>query len=214
MKKLLTFFIVATLLVISSSAQSQEKNVTFQLRGGMTISNLYANDDRSFEVADPLIGFNIDAILDIRAYKQFFIQTGLKGVLKGAQIDGVYDWSSTRSDIDTRAFYLEVPIYAVYKIELGSFENTINVATGPYLAYGIAGNTSAGGVSISTFRDMDVWNRFDAGIGFETQFEMKKVLFFLGTEIGLTRAWDRKYMDDSDTYVRNSSTYLGVGFKF
>lgn len=214
MKKLFTLLITSFLLIVSSTTQAQDKDVTFQLRGGMTVSNLYANNDRSLEVADPLIGFNIDAILDIRAYKQFFIQTGLKGVLKGAQIDGVYDWSSTSSDIDTRAFYLEVPIYAVYKIELGSFENTINVAAGPYLAYGIAGNTSAGGISISTFGDMDVWNRFDAGIGFETQFEMKKVVFFLGTEIGLTRAWDKKYMDDSDTYVRNSSTYFGVGFKF
>lgn len=176
----------------------------------MTISNLYANDNRSFEVTDPIIGFNIDAILDIRAYKQLFIQTGLKGVSKGAKLE--YDYR----DMNSRAFYLVAPIYAIYKIQLGSFENTINIGGGPYLAYGIAGKTSVKGEShsINTFGDTDVWNRFDAGIGIEAQFEMKKVLFFLGTEIGLTRAWDRKYMNNSDTYVRNNSTYLGIGFKF
>jgi len=195
-----------------------KEKASFQLRGGLNISNVTGSGKGYNLNGDAKIGFNVAGIVDIPLNKTFYLQTGLMFTSKGTNVDGISS-DIGLLDASMTAMYVQLPLYFVYKAELPNSTNKLNVALGPYFAYGVAGKTSyeQGGFSASlsdnTFQDGGMWNRPDIGFGAEIQFEMEKVVFILGSEFGITKVWKREYLLDN-IHVRNQNVYLSVGFRF
>lgn len=138
--------------------------------------------------------------------RNFYFQPGLSFTAKGSKLSG------SRVDMTMNALYLQVPIYFAYKLSMYSWENSLNIAMGPYVAYGVGGKITGNGVyDINTFGDEGLANRPDVGFGMELQFEMPKVVFFSGFEGGFARVMKREYFSSS---FQNFNTYFGIGYKF
>ncbi|MBK5722647.1 PorT family protein [Dysgonomonas sp. Marseille-P4677] len=223
MKILSRLFLILLISSVGIGAKAQiyptnEKRVTLQLRGGLNISNVTAWDNHydSYDNATPKIGFNLGGILDISLGKGIYLQPGLMLTSKGAKVDDVPIRDQT-ADATMNAIYLQVPVYVGYKFAFSN-GNNIGVSAGPYFAYGVAGKTSfseryySGMTSIDTFNDSNLWNRPDAGIGIEVQFELKRIVFLMGGDIGLAKVWKRESLSH-DIYVSNSNTYFSIGYK-
>ena len=213
---LLTLLLTVSLTGKSQNVEYDKPKVGFQIRGGLNISNLTAYYDGNTDNAKAKIGFNVGAIADINLKNSWYLQTGLLLTSKGAKIDDV---SSDFNDATMNAMYLQVPLYVAYKIQLPNNSNTINLAFGPYFGYGIAGKTSLSergsslSISDNTFQSDGLWNRPDAGIGFELQFEIERFIFIWGGEAGITKSWKREYLTEN-VRVTNRVSYLSAGFKF
>lgn len=224
MKTLCRLFSLLFLLSVSGGIKSQlyptgEKKVTIQIRGGMNISNLSAWDNHydNYDNATAKVGFNIGGIVDISLGKGLYLQPGLILTSKGAKIDRI-DWDNDGyMDAEMNAVYLQVPFYLGYKFAFSNGYN-LGVSAGPYFAYGIAGKTTLTQrgnryeLSENTFQNNGLWNRPDIGLGMETQFELKRVVFILGIDAGLAKAWNRQMLTHNMD-VRNNNVYLSVGFK-
>lgn len=197
--------------------KTSKRKVTFQVRGALNISNLTASGNGHSTNADPKVGFNIAGLADIQLSRSFYLQTGAMFSSKGAKVDDIAVDGGGYVDASMTAMYIQLPLYCVYKAELPNSYNKLNVAFGPYFAYGVAGKTSysQGGMSVSdnTFQENGMWNRPDVGLGVEAQFEMEKVVFTLGSEFGLAKVWKREYLTEN-IHVRNNNVYLSVGYKF
>lgn len=199
--------------------ETQEKKVNFQVRGGLTLSNLTASWGNSRDDATTIAGFNVGAIADFSLSRDIYLQTGLAFISKGAKVKDV-SVDDQYMDATMRAQYLQIPVYIAYKLNIMQSSNKLGFAVGPYFAYGVAGKTSFSqrgsnvDFSINTFDSDGLWNRPDVGLGFELQLELEKVIFLMGSEMGLTKAWKSSALTDSGLHVRNTAVHLSVGFKF
>ncbi|MDU1890862.1 MAG: porin family protein [Dysgonomonas sp.] len=221
---------VALFLCNSMIAQEETKSISFQIRGGMNISNLSASDDHYWVTADPKVGYNVGAAVDFPIGKGMYIHSGLSLTSKGAKVDDIrFDLDGggyTSTDMKMNAVYLQVPLYFAYKLDFSrwnsSWDNKLGLSAGPFIGYGVFGKTkvesgfsSSGNIdgSFDTFGDWDLWNRTEVGLGFEASFELKKIVFYLGTEVSLTNVWKKKHLNN-DAHVANTNVYLGVGYSF
>lgn len=213
------FAAMAILIAIFSTLQlsAQDKKVTFQARGGLNLSNLTAYEDGTNYKGKIKAGFNIGGIADFRLGNNFYLQTGLTLTSKGAKLEGVMIDHGHYTDETINAIYLQVPLYFMYKIELPNNSNKLNIGLGPYVGYGIGGKSSydfsTADLSVDTFGDNGQLNRIDVGLGMEVQFETTKLVFILGVEGGITKAFKKEYIMQ-DISIRNNVSYLSVGYKF
>lgn len=81
-------------------------------------------------------------------------------------------------DIALNAVYLEVPLDLIYHIKINK-ENSVSLAAGPYMAYGIGGNDG------DTFDDRTGLDRMDAGLHFGLGYEYKRLLLNGSCDVGL-----------------------------
>ncbi len=217
MKTFYRLLIVISIFAISINIVAQNKKVSIQLRGGLNVTNLTAWDDGDYINADPKAGFNIGGIADINVGRGAYLQTGLVLASKGAKVDD-FDIDNGYVRAKMNAVYLQVPFYFAYKFEFGRWDNKLGVSAGPYIAYGVAGKTSYSSWGTSkkynydTFQSNGLWNKFDAGLGFEAYFELKKLAFIMGSELGITNAWKKKYLLN-DISVRNNTFYIALGYR-
>lgn len=199
--------------------ETQEKKVSFQMRGGLTLSNLTASWTDSRDNATMIAGFNLGGIAYFSLGKDIYLQTGLSFISKGAKVKNV-NVDGQNMDATMRAQYLQIPVYFAYKIKFANSVNKLVLAAGPYFAYGIAGKTSFSqygsnsDFSFNTFDSNGLWNRPDVGLGYELQFEMEKLVLLMGSEIGIAKAWKGSALTDPDLHVRNTSVHFSIGYKF
>lgn len=193
--------ILAVILLVSVTASSQEKPLTFGVKGGLNLSN-FGGD---VEEADAKVGFNIGGTLDYMISQGFYLQSGLELTTKGAKSkeDGV--------SFSINAMYLQLPVHAAYKVDVAE-TTKISFFAGPYFAYGIGGKTSVkeSGVSVSvdTFQK-DLLKSFDLGIGGGVAAEFNnKIVLSLGYDFGLAN------ISDTDGSVKNRNAYLTLGYRF
>lgn len=210
-----------------TEAPAKKIKVDFQIRGGLNISNLTEYYDGESAKADAKVGFNIGGVADFTLSEKvnydWTLMTGLFLSSKGANINNmlVYDGNDyAYIDIKSNAMYLQIPVYVGFKTALPKNpKNKIGVYLGPYFAYGIAGKTEFGqrgqrtAISIDTFDKDSFWNRPDIGLGMELTLELDRLVFLLGGEVGMARAWKSSALD-RDSSVRNNVSYLSVGYKF
>lgn len=208
---------LATIFAIAANAQeTSSKKATFQLRGGLNISNLTATVDSKYDNATAKVGFNVGGILDCPLGNRFYLQTGLMLTSKGAKVKDIHTEAGNLT-ANMNAMYVQVPLYFAYKFQVSNNSNMIGIHLGPYFAYGIAGKTTftqnSPFNSDDTFRDNGLWNKPDVGLGMELSFEMERVVFILGSEAGIAKLWNRAHLTE-DVHVRNNNNYISVGFKF
>lgn len=194
----------------SSNYEIDVKKVQFQVRAGLNISTQRVTIDGEAGTEESKVGYNFGGIADISLGKSFYFQTGLFFTAKGSQMRQM-DVGGRTVDMTMNSLYLQVPIYFAYKMPVGGWPNSFNIAMGPYVAYGVGGKVSGGGYSADTFGDKGLANRPDIGLGMELQFEMPKVVFFYGFEAGFAETIKREYIG---LKVNNSNFYFGMGYKF
>jgi len=204
MKKInFKMFLFATILLVCGFANAQ---ISFSVRGGMNLSNLYGDDA---EDAKMKVGYNVGGLVDYEFVPNAGIQSGLVLTAKGAKAD------VENVDATINMLYIEIPVNIIYKIDLNASNTPVkfNVNVGPYLAYGVGGKISieSGGVtaSVNTFSEDGGYKKFDLGLGLGVGFEFGKITANCGWEMGLINVADAE-----DTDIKTMNCYLSIGYKF
>ncbi len=102
------------------------------------------------------------------------------------------------------AVYLEVPLDFIYHLRLVK-NNYLTFAAGPYMAYGIGGDTSYQNQSIGTFDECTGIDIIDLGLNFGMGYEYKRLLLNGSCDLGL-----KKIASNSP---KNISFIISMGFK-
>lgn len=212
-------------MVLSNKSWAQQRTTTFlskrihaEVRAGFTSSNLatpYNDDIRS---SASKTGFYGGLVLEYPLSEILYLRPGFIVTSKGGKLDVDYEGDKAMT---LNGVYFQVPIYFSAKLSLERYNNSINLNVGPYVAYGFAGNMSykpRGSntpYSSSSFGKNGPLNRLDVGLGGECQFEYhNKIIFTLGSEVGMTRAVKNGVVDGISDVIGNSVGYLSVGYKF
>lgn len=221
---------MAAVLMVSAVAASAQVSfwskgapdhrITIGPRIGLNLSNMSFNDDAKMEspyLEDNLVlgetkvrpGFRVGAAVDIAFNNNMSIATGLYFTSKGFKYESM-DKTGTEK---LCANYLELPIYATYKINFDK-AGSLSVGFGPYFAVGLGGKHKVEEIigdednylwkfEHNTFgtdlnyqidtddEDMDElipdygMKRFDAGLGFTLGYEFKHFTFTFEGQFGL-----------------------------
>jgi hypothetical protein len=221
-KKCLLSFILLLLATYSLMAQetavAAKKKFPVELRAGFTSASFDTPYNNENTPSPSKAGFYLGAIVECPLSKTFYFEPGLVLLSKGGKLDAYY---ANDRGITVNGVYVQAPLYFSAKVLLQRYDNSLNFNFGPYLAYAVAGKTSyksSGGkssVSFDSFGDQGPLNRLDAGLGLELQFELKhKVVFTLGSEMGMTRSMKKGWISGTNDLIANSTNYLSIGYKF
>ena len=122
--------------------------------------------------------------------------------------------------------YLQIPVYALYRIKLSS-GNGLIVSAGPYVAQGIGGNTTISGTLIygdmivneelkeKTFSSRGL-KKFDYGIGGGVAFDLGECILGVNYEWGLKDIGPDKltYMPFYNSSYKNRNLSLSLEYRF
>lgn len=214
MKILYKLSIVALLTVVSFAASAQNTPVRFGVEAGVNLSNASVSDNPLDNNAR--VGFQFGITADYALTDTWYIQSGLAFTTKGMKAEGGEKSLNYKYTVNQN--YLQLPVYAAYKIEINPTTRFV-LNAGPYIALGVGGSTkSKDGYSnvypasdkIDTFGSDGMLNNFDFGAGFGAGFEFGKIVATLRYELGILdisqSAFDRSY--------RNQNASLTLGYKF
>lgn len=195
MKKVKLLLIIALLGIVSISGA---QNLTFNVKGGLNLSNL--SDELNDTKAKP--GLQIGVGADYEFAPNMAIQSGLLYSAKGAKFE-----KGTMN-----ANFLQLPVHFAYKID-ATPDTKIVLHAGPYIAYGIGGKWDDGYDKENTFdKDYGLIKRFDAGLGLGVGAEFGRIILDLGWDMGfINLAPDYKW---DDKKIRTQNSYFSVGYKF
>ncbi len=212
----LTSIVLMSLLAFNVSSQELPK---FGIEAGVNLSN-------SSWDADPLdkkarVGFQVGITADYAFTDEWHLQSGLSFTTKGAKVEGRIVNSDTMFDgkITVNQSYLQLPVYAAYKIEVVPGTKIVFNA-GPYFAYGVGGKTKVsgdvaifdqigtGGGKVDTYGTDGFLKRFDFGLGAGVGAEFGNVVATIRYELGLTNLGE----DGFDYKNRNAALTLGYRF--
>jgi hypothetical protein len=133
--------------MFATASMWMEAQVSWNIKGAYQLNM----SDRAFEDNKALSGGRIGGGLTYRLSRMWAIQPSLYVSLKGMKLSSEYTKGEERMN-DTvtvtevkkhrkiRALYLEMPINIQLRIPVGK-GNTLLLATGPFVAYGIGGKT-------------------------------------------------------------------------
>lgn len=205
-------------LMAQETAVTAKKKFPVELRAGFTSASFDTPYNNESTPSPSKVGFYLGAIVNCPLSKTFNFQTGLVLIHKGGKLDADHENDKA---ITIDGVYLQAPLYFSAKVPLRRYDNSFNFNFGPYLAYAMAGKTtykssgSKSSLSFDTFGDQGPLNRLDAGLGLEFQFELKhKVVFTLGSEMGMTRSMKKGWVSGTNDLIANSTNYLSIGYKF
>lgn len=218
MKTIYKFSAIAlmSVLALNVSAQGLPK---LGIEAGVNLSN-------SSWDADPLdkkakVGFQVGITADYAFTEEWHLQSGLSFTTKGAKIEGriVEDDSMFDGKITVNQSYLQLPVYAAYKLEVVPGTKIVFNA-GPYVAYGLGGKTKVNGDvaildqiatgegKVDTYGTDGFLNRFDFGLGAGVGAEFGNIVATIRYELGLTNVGK----DGLDYKNRNAALTLGYRF--
>ncbi|MBD8346368.1 MULTISPECIES: porin family protein [unclassified Dysgonomonas] len=221
MKTIYKLSIVALMLVMGFGASAQHVlPVRFTLEGGLNISN--SSWDASYLDKKARLGFQIGMMVEYPVTDAFYVQSGLSYTRKGAKVEGYRkeaNGGDLNREITMNQMYLQIPLYAAYKIEVVPGTKIVFNA-GPYIAQGIAGTSKVPGKitfwndnylatgEFSTFGGHDSLKRFDFGLGGGAGVEFASVVVTLRYELGLTD------IGKEELSYKNRNAAITLGYKF
>lgn len=207
--------------------------VDFGVRAGFGLYNLDVKDwdgtkEEGYNLAPR---FNLGVSAEFAVSENFLIQPGLLFATKGAKSDD-FDWDKSSMSASLTLNYIEIPIYFLYKAEMG--QGALLLGAGPYLGYGIGGkyNFKMGSVSV----DLDIkfanewgddeaiyFKPIDYGLNVMAGYQLPSGLSFgLNAQLGLANfylvddydgpLWKTPSNDQSS--IKNIGFNLFVGYKF
>jgi hypothetical protein len=237
MKRLFVLSVVLSILMSLVSARAPgQKRVMVGVRVGATASTIISDTPTGNWVNRRRTihwGYTVGLVTEFRVVRMFSIQPELLLTLKGSSSSGDAviqrandpGISSIANENQSQNLtYVELPLKMVLKIPIG--RNTLNIAAGPYAAFGVDGVQRSSyfrdGVNIDDemtelsreaklFRgDNRLYRPWDVGLAASLGWEFDFGLFLdAGYSHGLiTMDTTRRYRDF------NSSASLSVGVKF
>ncbi len=205
MKKLTSLLVVIFMTAAIAQSANAQSPVSFGLKAGLNISNLYGSD---FEY-DAKTGVLLGGVLDINLPAlPIGIQSGVYYSQKGAEIEDNGATSKIKLD------YIEVPVMA--KFQLGPpGPITPHFVIGPYVGFNVNaeaevsdGDFFAGG----DISDMTRSTEFGgiAAVGLDFNLGVTKLNATARYTYGFTSAFD----DDFDDGERNAAFTIALGIMF
>jgi len=171
---------------------------------------------------DMLLGYHAGINIQVPIGFAFYFQPGLLYAQKGAKNTSGSLTSTTRLN------YIEVPMNLVYKASLGN--GYFMIGFGPYAAYGISGNVTVKGGSLTLDQDVEFKNTveagdpllvpyykaFDAGATIFVGIEMAGGLFLqLDSQFGMLNINpEYKGLTNDKSTVKNVGLGLSLGYRF
>ena len=146
-----------SILVVLFALNANAQKVKFGLRGGVNIATIAKSETNTLK---PRLGVNLGGFVDFGITEHFSIQPGLQVTTKGARDNGNYRFRST---------YIEIPVYALYNLNLGDVK--LFGGAGPYFALGVGGQELGTDANGNTYQQTiawdqaGAWRRPDAGLG-------------------------------------------------
>jgi hypothetical protein len=193
-KKILT--VIAVAILTAGSAQAQFK---FGVRGGLNLTNMSFGTKKSGGLirTDTKVkpGFQIGAVGDYSLSEAFAIQPALVFTTQGC---GIKD-----SDEKETLYYLQLPVNAQYKIDLGGTK--LLLQAGPYLGYGLGGKYEDYDIKMGSDGD---YKALDFGIGVGAGFQFGKLQAGAGYNIGIADIENSEYISAKNSCLVITLTYL------
>ena len=214
MKNLLKLLIVVVALTLTTKSFSQ---VIFGVKGGLNLANMVSKDNDGTNSNDFKMktGFHLGATAEFAVSEKFAIEPGLLLSTKGFKLE------QSGLTMKFNLNYLEIPINAIYKIDLGGAKVLINA--GPYLGFAISGKMKASEavlgdnndskeqkIKIGSDKENDDIKALDFGLNFGAGVEIKSMT--IGFQYGLGLANLSPYTDNG-TNVKNRVLGISVGYK-
>lgn len=206
MKTIFKTTFVAVALLIGTTVSAQEAGaLKFGVQVGANLSNVSGDVDNT----DAKIGFQGGITADYFLTESVFLQSGLAYTNKGYKAEA----EAIKTKITANLNYLQLPIHIGYNIPV-SEGLSVNLHAGPYLAYGIGGQTKTkvDGTEISdidAFGDKGTNENFEFGLSGGVGLGLGAININLGYEYGLSNS---SKVDGIS--IHNNNAYLSLGYKF
>lgn len=209
MKKILLFFALVAMSVVSINAQD---NLKWGVMAGMNVSKY------TITGFDSRIGFHAGVKAELGLSQEAsgaYMDFAALLTLKGAKIDG-----GSIASIKFNPYYLEVPVHVGYKYAVND-DFALFGSVGPYIAVGLFGKAKAkvdgniadlGGLGTKSasediFGD-DGFKRFDFGLGLKAGVEFsKKYQVAISYDFGLVEV-------AKDLGMKNRNLMISLGYMF
>lgn len=209
MKKVLLFFALVAISVVSINAQD---NLKWGVMAGMNVSKY------TITGFDSRIGFHAGVKAELGLSQEAsgaYMDFAALLTLKGAKIDG-----GSIASIKFNPYYLEVPVHVGYKYAVND-DFALFGSVGPYIAVGLFGKAKAkvdgniadleelgtNSASENIFGD-DGLKRFDFGLGLKAGVEFsKKYQVAISYDFGLVEV-------AKDLGMKNRNLMLSLGYMF
>ncbi len=209
MKKVLLFFALVAMSVVSVNAQD---NLKWGVMAGMNVSKY------TITGFDNRIGFHAGVKAELGLSQEAsgaYMDFAALLTLKGAKIDG-----GSIASIKFNPYYLEVPVHVGYKYAVND-DFALFGSVGPYIAVGLFGKAKAkvdgniadlgelgtNSASENIFGD-DGLKRFDFGLGLKAGVEFsKKYQVAISYDFGLVEV-------AKDLGMKNRNLMLSLGYMF
>ncbi len=188
--------VYVVLLVAVLTAGYAQAQFTFGVRAGFNLTNISAKYDGKKESGDDKNkfkpGFQIGVVGEYALSDAFAIQPGILIATQGSKykFSETYGGTTYESKGSTNLTYIQIPINAQYKLDLGGA--TLLLQAGPYLGYAISGKYKSeedgekSDQKIKFGSDNDKVNPFDFGLGLGAGVQFSNFQVGLGYNFGLT----------------------------
>lgn len=183
------FFLMAALAFSALNMNAQK--VRFGINAGAGISSLVGSDSEGYGNA---FAYKIGATVDIPTSEHFSFISGVDFINK----------SFEAADENYNRFFLQLPIMAAYKFDMGE-SSKLTLKAGPYVGYGVV-SSDIKGTNLNIFKD-DYHNQGDYGFKVGVSYDFSHLT--VGAEY--SRAF-RKINDGVKAY--NQVYGIMLGYKF
>lgn len=209
MKKVLLFFVLVAMSVVSVNAQD---NLKWGVMAGMNVSKY------TITGFDSRIGFHAGVKAELGLSQEAsgaYMDFAALLTLKGAKVDG-----GSLASIKFNPYYLEVPVHVGYKYAVND-DFALFGSVGPYIAVGLFGKVKAKvDGSIADLEELDTdsasedifgndgLKRFDFGLGLKAGVEFsKKYQLAISYDFGLVEV-------AKDLGMKNRNLMISLGYMF
>lgn len=220
--------IVILFSICTLAVSAQNSRFTWGVKAGMTLNS--GAIDIDFIEQKARLGFLAGMTVDYALANDFYLQSGLFFMTKGAKIEAETEIEgyAVSGNIVVNQMYIQLPITAAYKLRVG--DNTkIVFNAGPYVAYGIGGKTKLEGKidvpsldlsmrdKFNTFGD-NALKRFDIGLTAGVGAEFGKITVGINYDLGLIDIadYEKRFeaLIDEDINYKNHGAVFTVGYRF
>lgn len=186
------------LLLVASGAMAQQSRLF--VRGGVGEAEYWLMNAQG---SKGIFGYQLGVGAELPFKNSSWgFQPIIQYVAKGAQDE--------ETSLTMHLNYLEVPLDFYYKAEWGKGWG-FKVAVGPYLSYGLNGQTKvssgAASVSVDSFSD-EHFRRVDAGLNTDFYFSYNKFFFGMSYDMGFIPVHEKSR---GDTWPSNYTGMFSIG---
>ena len=218
------FFLLLFATLFSANVYAAQ--FTFGVRGGFNLEGMSEKYDQGGAAVSSLKlkfkpGFQVGIVGNLDISEPFAIQSSILFATQGARLKEDFsktDWNGTHlrhySSMSMNLYYLQIPINAMYKFDIG--KGRFFIQGGPYFGFAISGNAKfeekfSGekiDIKIDFGSEYEQMNRFDFGLGVCAGVIFGNFQLGLGYNQGLINLSNAPYTTTKNNGIALTATYL------